>query len=750
MGELVMTFRITRTAPCVTGALLAAFSSVHARPIVIEESTTVTSPDTSWEYFGRHVAVDGDWALVQGDRYIPDPNAETGRRHDGAALLFRKVNSSWSYVGILGAIDVVDEWTTPGLAMKNGVAMVIEKSVRVFERSGNTWTQAPIDIPQGTALQGPDIEIDGGRILVPRVSCNWESAVYSKVGSTWKVEGVLRGHMSYCNDNAPSAFQDLAGSRAIVFNMSGMNQDRTTMRMYRPSLGGWEEAISLSEPPPFSYVFGPEVALHASGAYVAASGSPESGTPVITGSGGGEGSWSWGWPTPTMRPIDSFMQPGIYSAVGLEHGGPYFFARNFSYDRNGYVINVYSVTPGRIYGVVNHLATLVARNGASLGRSIDVSGNRVIVGGRDNFDGNNTVRVFELPTSFVATPVRQDDFEQTNAGADWEPVAGSSFSVVVSGNWHVYRQTNVAGNAASFLPASESNDQALQAEVTPRSFSGSDRWFGIATRQTDMGNYYYVTARSSGHIDLKRMVNGAFTTLASAPYPITVGRKYRLRLESIGTSHRVFVDDQLLLTAYDGALRHGRAGVIMYRTSADYDNVVITPSPLTTAFEQECSTEQQGRSTLVSGEWACVDGVHRQTYTDGGTRFVTGPPEMSDLIVQTRVRPTAFNGADRWVGLITHYLDDDDYIYVTLRGSNRVSLRRLVHGEIQTLGEQTLNVTPGTWYTLRMETVGNSLRMFVNGTLIASADGVGPPTGQIALATYKASADFDDFLAYQP
>jgi hypothetical protein len=33
---------------------------------------------------------------------------------------------------------------------------------------------------------------------------------------------------------------------------------------------------------------------------------------------------------------------------------------------------------------------------------------------------------------------------------------------------------------------------------------------------------------------------------------------------------------------------------------------------------------------------------------------------------------------------------------------------------------------------------------------MATASNVGPPAGQIALATYKASADFDDFLAYQP
>ena len=74
--------------------------------------------------------------------------------------------------------------------------------------------------------------------------------------------------------------------------------------------------------------------------------------------------------------------------------------------------------------------------------------------------------------------------------------------------------------------------------------------------------------------------------------------------------------------------------------------------------------------------------------------------------------------------------------------------RQLVakHGESL---DRSIDIS-GTWYTLRMETVGDSLRMFLNGTLMATATGVGPPVGQIALATYKASADFDDFLAYQP
>lgn len=121
-----------------------------------------------------------------------------------------------------------------------------------------------------------------------------------------------------------------------------------------------------------------------------------------------------------------------------------------------------------------------------------------------------------------------------------------------------------------------------------------------------------------------------------------------------------------------------------------------------------------------------------------------------DQIVQVRVRPTTFNGADRWVGLMARYQDDDNYLYVTLRSSNVLSLRELVSGQIQVLTAQPLNVTTGTWYTLRLEKVGGKVRVYVNDTLRISHDEPAPYGGQVGLITYKAAADFDDFHAYMP
>jgi len=83
---------------------------------------------------------------------------------------------------------------------------------------------------------------------------------------------------------------------------------------------------------------------------------------------------------------------------------------------------------------------------------------------------------------------------------------------------------------------------------------------------------------------------------------------------------------------------------------------------------------------LGQGAWFAENGVYRQASTVDGTRSLTGA-STNDHVVQVRVRPTAFNGADRWVGLLARYENDSNYVYVTLRSSNVLSLRRLSFGQ---------------------------------------------------------------------
>jgi hypothetical protein len=108
--------------------------------------------------------------------------------------------------------------------------------------------------------------------------------------------------------------------------------------------------------------------------------------------------------------------------------------------------------------------------------------------------------------------------------------------------------------------------------------------------------------------------------------------------------------------------------------------------------------------------------------------------------------------------VLLRYKDDRNHTYLALQGRGNVSLWRRIHGDIHQLGTRNLPVATSNWYTLRVETVGGETRVFVNDTLqfTATADlgptdsGVAVPKGTVGIITQKSTADFDDFLAYQP
>jgi hypothetical protein len=122
--------------------------------------------------------------------------------------------------------------------------------------------------------------------------------------------------------------------------------------------------------------------------------------------------------------------------------------------------------------------------------------------------------------------------------------------------------------------------------------------------------------------------------------------------------------------------------------------------------------------------------------------------------VSVNVQPSAFApvtaSQDPWVGLIARYVDDRNYYYVSLRDSNLLSLRKRVNGAVVGLGSVALDVAPGTNYTVRLDAIGDRLRVFVNGRMLIEHADSSLPAGTYGLATYKAGARFTAFQAEQP
>jgi len=725
---------------------LAFAAFAHARPVVIENVyALVPPPDPTWEILGGFgVAIDGDYALVSGERFVADSTALNGVRHDGAVFIYKRSGTSWNYLGRLGPIAPIASSAYPyrrgGLAMKNGIAMTITDRWRIFKRTGDTFALEPVAGISPTALNGPDIEIDGDRIAAAYAGCTSDSVVLRKMGTSWKPEGQLMMYDLGCGPGSPFTWLDLQGERAAVAFHPQNQYGRPTIRLFGVSGASWSQDGEFSNE--YNDHF-PDLKVAISTPFTAYT-TGQTGVTGVTGAG-------------RFEPVDRYLEPFSFYSTALERAGPGTFAqRNFSFDRGAYVIHLIRANEAEPR-VIRHLATLQSRSGASLGSLMDVSGNRVIVNGRTPTGGDNSVRIFELPASYDVPAVRYHDFENVAEGALWQTAPGSTFNIVRVDRNNVFRQPNIFGTAAAWLPGSVTTNQAIQAEITLRGqVANNVSWAGLVTRRTDQNNYYFATVvnAENDRVELKRIKDGVFYTLGTVAVPVDVNKKQRLRLESIGSAHRVYLNDRQVLEAHDFTFAAGAPGIMTDGFQADYDNVIVSPAPFTSIYSDDFSSSQPDK--WIQGEWPVVDGVLVQPYISRFIRIWTGAP-TDDQIVRVRVKPTSFMEENNWVGLAGRLILEDYYLYVSLHERDVIALWTRTGGVSTQLATARTPVNVGTWYDLRLEVINDIARVFVDDKLILTAtvpepilNGEVREKGHVGLITYKATAEYDDFIAYQP
>jgi pectate lyase len=151
--------------------------------------------------------------------------------------------------------------------------------------------------------------------------------------------------------------------------------------------------------------------------------------------------------------------------------------------------------------------------------------------------------------------------------------------------------------------------------------------------------------------------------------------------------------------------------------------------------------------------WSGASTVYYQSSVAGDARASIGV-SADDQIVRVRARLDTFasptGNQERWFGLMARHVDDQNFYFLSLRSSNIVSLRKVVNGTESTLASAPFPVLPATWYQLRFDVVGNTLRAYVNGTLRLETTDDSLARGNSGPAMFKAATDFDDFSAYQP
>jgi hypothetical protein len=736
----------------ILGSLLivcGAFAVAQARPLVVQESARIANPDPgTYPYFASDVAIDGDDAIATLERYIEPPEGSDPRdiEHEVAVWLFHRGEDGWTPVRQLvaqyhGAFSSFQS----GLAMRNGIAALALNPLHIYERRIVDWSPAPVT-GVDPSNPGDSVSIDGNRILFGGSSGSWMGTLYERNSSTgvWGPTSTMIGDYRGGDIDFTGGPVDISGGRAVV--MSPYNEEQpplanpsvTVFRDWGPPNRFLRQSdIRSSESAPLEF----EVAIRGDEIFIA--GTNRSGTRVYRPAP--SDSWE---EFDKLQPLDSHMGGGVTTVIEKNH--LFLMQRNWNAQREAYVINVFRKNAAAAY---EHVATLVSSSGESLG-NFGISSRRVMASCGDE------ACYFELPTSLTQpVPIQHTFAAATPAG--WSTSAGSAFAIVQRGVSRVLRQSDIASTAthAAVLDASNWTNQSIQADVRPLAFEAGESWHGLATRYRDAGNHYSVMVRGSGNVTLRRAVNGVFTTVASASFAVSLNRPYRLRLESIGTRHRVYMNGIPVLDADDTALASGRAALLTQRASAEFDNVVASPTPAAVLYAQNFTTSG-GPTDLWSftgiGLWnqrqSGTNFVFAQSSVAGAARAVIGVP-TDDQSVDVRARPSTFAGTgtgDRWFGVMARYVDDSNYYYLTLRNTNVVSLRKVANGAVTEFGSYPLPITLGTWQRLRIEAVGAQIRGYVNGVLVAEATDSTHARGATGLITNRAAVDFDDYRAIQP
>ncbi len=104
----------------------------------------------------------------------------------------------------------------------------------------------------------------------------------------------------------------------------------------------------------------------------------------------------------------------------------------------------------------------------------------------------------------------------------------------------------------------------------------------------------------------------------------------------------------------------------------------------------------------------------------------------------------------RWFGVVARYVDESNHYTLALRDSNKLVLSKRVNGQYTTLGSFAVNVVPDQYYLIRLDAIGDQLRAYLDNRLLFEATDSAHASGSPGLAAFKARAEYNQFVAYQP
>ncbi len=269
---------------------------------------------------------------------------------------------------------------------------------------------------------------------------------------------------------------------------------------------------------------------------------------------------------------------------------------------NYYYVALRSDNTYGIYRRVNGVTTLLKeafnKPPSPARLSLGVDDNKLTVAINDSYYEYATDTALSHGRAGLATFKARADFDDVHlAATDRMSLLENDYSAYgaihsrdftqVGGNWHVpldeqsnnsgLVQSDVSGDAVAYIGIPVAN-QEIQARIRLDSFASSQQgaWFGLLARYVDARNHYYVTICSTSQIQIRKLVNGVVTVLASANYTVPPGEYHEYRFRLMNDQLQLFIDDALVASAHDRDIPSGQYGMATYRAAATWETFWVS------------------------------------------------------------------------------------------------------------------------------------------------------------------------------
>jgi len=150
---------------------------------------------------------------------------------------------------------------------------------------------------------------------------------------------------------------------------------------------------------------------------------------------------------------------------------------------------------------------------------------------------------------------------------------------------------------------------------------------------------------------------------------------------------------------------------------------------------------------------ALADGTTVFNCINGGNeaRALAGDIGWGEYSVQARVKVNAMDAGKR-IYLAGRFTDSNNWYGAAIYNATptEVQIRKKVAGMSMDVASATFPIAVGTWYTLKLEMKGSTLRLFVDGVLQLQMTDATFHSGKIALLVDRSDISWDDVIVTNP